>query len=320
MHRFVIAVGAVLLLAGVAQAQPSNFGTIQLQAGFMPDPRQTGGTSGGANQAQQMNGSCRGWISATPDHILVLSTPFRFLRVFAESQSDTTLVIQSMSNGQTWCADDTYGTNPGVEGAFAAGTYRVWIGSYRQGENARYTLKLTELNSVVPGGAAATAQGGVPTTQGGVGVGVGGGATGVIPGTGMLDLVGRRGNFRAVRLRTGFRRDPTTQRGQSGGRFNAQTLGPQCRGWVAQRPDHIFTAQSSFNFLRIYARANADTTLAVLTPTGRWLCNDDANNSTNPAIDISGAAPGVYRIWVGSYQSGVIAPYTIGFTEFNTTF
>src|SRR5690349_7631067 len=105
MHRWVITMGVVLLCASIAQAQPSNFGTVSLQSGFMPDPHQTGGTSGGQNAASQINGSCRGWISATPDHILVLRTPFAFLRIFAEASSDTTLVMQSMANGQTWCAD-----------------------------------------------------------------------------------------------------------------------------------------------------------------------------------------------------------------------
>src|SRR6185503_20282 len=107
-----------------------------------------------------------------------------------------------------------------------------------------------------------------------------------IPGTGVLDLIGRRGNFRAMRLRTGFPRDPRTLAGQSGGRFDASQLGPQCRGWVAQRPDHIFTAQSTFAFLRVFIRSNADTTLSILTPEGRWVCNDD-RFGTNPAIDIS---------------------------------
>lgn len=304
----------VMLFVGMAQAQPSNFGTVALQGGFMPDPHQSGGTSGGSTNAQQMNASCRGWISAQPDHILQLRTPFNWLRIFAESDSDTTLVVQSMSSGQVWCADDTFGRNPGVEGTFPAGSYRVWVGSYTQGQNARYTIKFTELRNVQPGSG-----GGGSTVQVQTQTQVGTGGSGVIAGTGTLDLLGRRGNFRGVKLRTGFPRDPRTLRGQSGGRFNAtQILGNTCRGWVAQRPDHIVTLQSGFAFFRFFVRSSADTTLAILTPDGRWLCNDDTNG-TNPIVDVQNANPGNYRVWVGSYRQGEIAPYTIGFSEFRNS-
>jgi hypothetical protein len=295
MHRWVIAMGAVLLCASIAHAQPSNFGTVTLQAGFMPDPHQTGGTSGGANSASQLNSSCRGWISATPDHIVVLRTPFRFIRMFADRPGHHA-GDQSMANGQTWCNDDTYGTNPSVEGSFAAGTYRVWVGSYRQGENARYTLKLTELAGVTPGGA-----GGGPTAQPGTGTqpGTGGGVTGVIPGTGVLDLVGRRGNFR------GISPAPATPR-RCAARVtlvHAQQLGDMPRLVSSARP-HPHRAVL-FNFCASI-RSNADTTLACSPD--RALALQRRPNGTNPAIDIAGAA--LVRTGSGwAATSRRIAPY-----------
>ena len=102
-------------------------------------------------RASTVSSSCTGWIASNPDHILILDSPFQFLRIFAESEADTTLLIQT-PQGQVLCNDDTYGLNPSIQGPFSAGTYRFWVGSYRQGEMSAYQLKLTELQSVTPGG------------------------------------------------------------------------------------------------------------------------------------------------------------------------
>jgi hypothetical protein len=133
-----------------AGAGGSNFGTVTLTSGFTPDPHVAQGTSGGSIDASTVNAACNGWISSTPDHLLAAGTPFGNLRVMTHSESDTTLVIQK-PDGSYACNDDTDGLNPLVVIANApAGTYKIWIGSYAQGENASYKLGFSELDSVTP--------------------------------------------------------------------------------------------------------------------------------------------------------------------------
>ena len=129
------AVLGVIVAPAVGSAQPSNFGTVALRPGFTPDPHAASGTSGGQANANNVNSSCRGWIASNPDHVFQAQGNFNFLRIFAVSNGDTTLLIQT-PNGQVRCNDDTFGTNPSVEGNFGPGTYRVWVGSYQQGQNS----------------------------------------------------------------------------------------------------------------------------------------------------------------------------------------
>lgn len=127
----------------------SNFGTVDLAPGFMPDPKVVSGTSGGGIDASTLNASCNGWVSQTPDHILAASANFSSLRIMAASQGDITLVVQK-PDGSYACNDDTEGTNPVVAGAIQQGNYKIWIGSYEQGQNAQYQLGFSELDSVNP--------------------------------------------------------------------------------------------------------------------------------------------------------------------------
>lgn len=141
--------------APAAAAQPaaaaggSNFGTVSLAPGFMPDPSKATGTSGGSIDASTLDQNCNGWVAGTPDHLFVAQGDFSNLRVMVQSESDTTLVIQR-PDGSYVCNDDGENLDPIVASNFAAGTYKVWVGSYMQGENSPYTLGLSELGSVMP--------------------------------------------------------------------------------------------------------------------------------------------------------------------------
>jgi hypothetical protein len=120
-------------------------------------------------------------------------------------------------------------------------------------------------------------------------------------------------NYGTVSLTTGFLPDPSVASGTAGGAVDASTINPSCRGWISSTPDHLFVANSAFNNLRIIARSDADTTLVVQGPDGAYRCNDDGDG-LNPVVP-GPFVPGTYRIWVGSYSQGVLAPYRIGFTE-----
>jgi len=282
-----------LIMASGALAQNSNFGTINLRPGFSPDPWGARGTSGGASNASHIDARCSGWISGAPDHVLKVQSHFGFLRIFAESSDDTTLVIQT-PRGQVLCNDDAYGLNPSVEGRFPAGTYRVWVGSYTQGESSSYRLGVTELRSVEPGSG--------HTASGSRGL------------DHRLVLDARRGNFDPVRLRSGFTPDPLHATGVSGGQFDGSRLGSECRGWIAGQPDHIMTLRGDLEFFRVFASSREDTTLIIRAPNGRFFCNDDTDG-VDPAIERNHWRRGTYRIWVGSYREGESARYELGFSE-----
>lgn len=117
----------------------------------------------------------------------------------------------------------------------------------------------------------------------------------------------------------GFTAQPV--RGTAGGPVEASQMGDDCVGNFPSAPQHTVQVGAEIPRLRILvnAGADADTTLAVRTPGGQTICNDDSGdpaNSLNPAIDIENAAPGAYQIFVGGYSSGDAATtYQIGFSE-----
>ena len=74
-----------------------------------------------------------------------------------------------------------------------------------------------------------------------------------------------------------------------------------CKGFTASAPDArlVWTGESAG--VRLSAVSNADTTLVVRTPDGRWLCDDDSGEDANPSIALTAQA-GRYDIWVGTYS------------------
>jgi len=283
---------AASLAAPLAGAQAINLAT-----GFMPDPQRYAGQSGGPVQATTVQSDCRGWIPTQPSFILQTQTGFRFLRVFAESGQDTTLMIRGVS--QTWCADDSYGQNPAVDlRSLPPGRYDIYVGSYSQGTVAPFQLGLTELSNVTPGGGrVAPNPGPVPNP------GAGGGSLG------NLDPMGRP-TGRPLNLPPVLRR-PVTANGRTDGVFDVSSSvrgQGTCRGGMQSAPSHLMLGRSPQD-LTVSVLSAADTTLVMRRPDGAVLCNDDTNG-LNPQL--AGAFPaGVYQIWVGTYRQNENRPYRI---------
>ena len=75
----------------------------------------------------------------------------------------------------------------------------------------------------------------------------------------------------------------------------------------------VFVASTAFANLKVMVASAQDVTLVIRTPAGQYMCNDDTEG-TNPVV--SGPfAPGMYSIWIGSYNQGANSPYRLGFTE-----
>ena len=69
---------------------------------------------------------------------------------------------------------------------------------------------------------------------------------------------------------------------------------PGCGGFVTARPQVVITATGDVPWLRVYASAPADTSLAILTPNNQWRCADDTYGA-NPSID-GRFRRGTYRV------------------------
>lgn len=100
-----------------------------------------GRTNGLVNgSAVRGEGTCTGWTQPAPSHLMLLRTPQDRFTVTVMSAADTTLVIRS-PDGRILCNDDSNSTrNPTITGAFPAGLYQVWVGTYQQGENRPYRI------------------------------------------------------------------------------------------------------------------------------------------------------------------------------------
>ena len=121
-----------------------TFGRISLPGAVTTSHYSTGRTEG-ALDATGVNGqgACHGFVTAAPSYVLNLGAAQAFLRAFVTSASDTTLIIQ-FPDGRFFCNDDSYNTlHPSIEGAFAAGTYYIWVGIYRAGQRHPFRLAIT---------------------------------------------------------------------------------------------------------------------------------------------------------------------------------
>ena len=127
------------------QAAP-HFGTIDLGAGFQPDPFVRSLTAGGTINLrhcfQQQNWS--GYVTTRPDLDLRWHGNSRRLTIAVESNADTVLLINS-PDGRWHYNDDHRGLNPAI--IFynpQAGLYDIWIGSYDGSRRNPARLVITE--------------------------------------------------------------------------------------------------------------------------------------------------------------------------------
>lgn len=274
----------------IAPTGQSNYGTVTLAPGFMPDPHTTQGVAGGARNASSLNTpGCRGYIATQPDHLFVATANFTNMRIMVRAVEDTTLVIQR-PDGSYICDDDTEGRNPVVQGLLTPGTYKIFIGAYRASERPNYTLGFSELSSIVPSS--------LPVPAGTAG-----------PGTPAA------GTEQIVTLARGFMPDPKIVMGSTTGTVAASTMGPGCTGFVGVAPNHTLVLQSDSPGMRVMARSATDLMLAVRRPDGTVICNDDGTGQGFNPLLAQPFTAGTYQIYVGTYQANTSAAYRLGFSE-----
>jgi hypothetical protein len=125
------------------------YGTVELAAGFQPDPHTQQIAAGGAFDASQLGGTCVGWVAQAPDYRVNWTAGSGQLPLIfsVASDADTTLVING-ADGSWICDDDggNEGMNPSVSIQNApSGQYDVWVGTYSQGELQDSTLHVSEV-------------------------------------------------------------------------------------------------------------------------------------------------------------------------------
>lgn len=94
---------------------------------------------------------------------------------------------------------------------------------------------------------------------------------------------------------------PGVLRGVAGGPVALGDVDSSCRGTASVQPSHVILA-SAASQIRIAVSSGHDSTLMVMLPDGRRLCNDDSIG-LDAMIETSTIAGPVY-VWVGSYSGG----------------
>jgi serine protease Do/protease YdgD len=139
---------ATTLATAPAMAQnfnlPPAFGTVTLNAGFMPDPHNVNLTAGGNIPADRLGPDCAGTIADAPDVRLNYTGGGFPLYLYANSSADVTLVV-NLPDGTWLCNDDLNGTDPGVVlSRPASGQYDIWVGVF-SGGTAPARLGISEI-------------------------------------------------------------------------------------------------------------------------------------------------------------------------------
>ncbi len=256
------------------QVDPSaraTYGEYRLYAGFPDDPYIIYVTAGGDVNAADVGNGCVGMVAFAPSAQLTYRAGSYPLIIRTDADEDTTLLINGPDGN--WYCDDDSGGNQNAElrwGSPPSGVYDIWVGTFGGG-TAPAELHISELDEG-PG-----PDNGYPDTS--------------LPAT-----------YGSITLRGGFTPDPHRVRLIAGGNLDATQLGSGCVGRIAGAPDYELTYRPTSYDLTFGVNSQADTTLVINGPDGRWYCDDDgADAAFNPLIRFDNPQSGTYDIWVGTF-------------------
>jgi hypothetical protein len=304
---------------GLDSSENPNYGTYDVS--LYPDPLITTMLSGGDVSVGDLDigEGCTGNVTSNPDFKVELSDSANNLRIFyVTDQGDTTLIVE-LPGGDYACNDDASDLNPLLDLSNAeSGTYSIWVGSFSAqdfipgylvvttGDSAPGALVSSLLGSAA-GSSTPPSTPDVPVTE-----------TPTPTGTGDdsgLNVEGEP-NYGSSELESGFSPDPVEVDISSGGSVDvtALSLSADCRGFVANNPDHRIEWSGSGSLLRVFFVSDGDTTLVVGTPSGDYLCNDDFDG-LDPLVDIEDPEEGSYNVWVGTFGSDDVIPGTLYITS-----
>jgi len=263
-------------------AQP-YYKTLNLLAGFEEDPTTVELQAGGNNPV--LIEGCNGYINASnPDVDLYYEAEEYPLAIYANSDYDTTLLV-NQPDGSWVCDDDAgLGSNPAIlMESPQSGLYNIWVGTYDGQETPEALLSISE---ILDNAQAELSYGEVEMPG---------------PSSAGPDFSADP-TFGTVELQAGFDPDPNVNELIAGG--DDQVTLPGCNGFIlANAPDLRLNYESGDLPLSIYVTSDVDTTLIINLPNGEWACDDDTHER-NPAVTLQSPDSGQYDIWVGTYNQG----------------
>ena len=272
--------------------------SVQLQAGFVPDPFVVSVSAGGEVDAGDLADGCTGFVGTNPNVSIDWSGEADFVKAFVFSDHDTVLAIQT-PDGTTLCQDNANRQllDPVIEiEAPVEGRYDVWIGSQAPNQPAPGFLVFTarpgtslstfDLARLVQRQPLPELLPPLPHQP---------------PAALLAELLPDLAQD-VVALQPGD--DPLTTNVSSAGRLPAFELNTDellCTGFVSAQPDLVFDWDGDADNLRVFFEGQRDATLVVRTPAGAFLCADDlmAGDNLNPLLDIASPEAGRYRVYVG---------------------
>lgn len=130
---------ATMIFCSVVVAQDStlnpNYETLDLSAGFLPDPQLFELAAGGDFDASNVDFSCYGYVSEAPDYRLNYTAGGSGLGIYTNADADTTLLINT-PDGQWLCNDDNLYLENLNAGYYIddpqSGEYNIWVGLYSE--------------------------------------------------------------------------------------------------------------------------------------------------------------------------------------------
>mgnify|MGYP003626486077 FL=1 len=144
------AVLAVNFLGSTAQAQNWNlhpsYGSVTLNAGFVPDPRTRTVRAGGDQQYSGGQGCPGGgWFANAPDYrVNYRAGSYPSLTFYVSAPGDTMLLINDPS-ARWYCNDDYNGLDPLIRfNNPQSGQYDIWVGTYNRSRVHNATIYITE--------------------------------------------------------------------------------------------------------------------------------------------------------------------------------
>ena len=115
--------------------------------------------------------------------------------------------------------------------------------------------------------------------------------------------------FLSLDLAAGFPLDPFLVSVNGGGELAAAELAAGCTGYINRAPTITLDWEGQADFVETFFYSDSDPVLVVQTPSGDYLCADDANDLLlDPVVEMTAPATGRYNIWVGSYSPEQLIP------------
>lgn len=145
-----IVVLMVLTLCGLAAVGAQNiareptYGTVELDAGFIPDPFTMDILAGGEEDISWLG--YFGNVADAPDLSLFYEAGVLPLTIYVEDAETDTVLLINDPTGEWHYNDDTNGVNPSITFSRPeSGRYDIWIGTFFSGSLADSVLAITEI-------------------------------------------------------------------------------------------------------------------------------------------------------------------------------